>query len=400
MFLASPRTILRMKSIWIMWTLIVAIVGGYTTYTAFLSFAPMISLQSPVFVVLTSQWLPYSNRYAVIVMGGDETGQMYTWYWQDSYGMYQHLIALGFTAANIHFLSYGSEAEAHPEAVDGVSTKANVQWAFDQVRMKSTLGDLVYVLWVDHGTNQLFNLHEGTTITHVEYANCIKNISARVIVGAYNPCYSGAVIDNISRLGVISATSVNAHQANAAGWAGWWRTALAGGTSGDPSDRNGDGHIDMAEAYEWVASKSQGYRPAAEHPLFDDNGDDVGSEYNTAGYNSNDPNKDGFRGRMYSLTGWRSIPVGDVTTSTTETTSSFSTSASTSFSLQPETLTATVLLSVVVIVILFVVVRLRARVPSHVISSPIKYCTNCGNKLLGDATFCHFCGSKQIEDQL
>lgn len=353
----------------------------------------------PVFCVSASQWFPYPNRYAVIIMGGDESGQMYTWYWQDTYGMYQHLITLGFKADSVYFLAYGSEADAHPEAIDRGSTKTNVQWAFEQVRMRSTTNDLVYIFWVDHGTNQLFNLHEGTTITHAEYANCIRNISARLIIGAYNPCYSGAVIDNISRLGVISTTSVNAQQANTAGWAGWWRTALAGGTSSDPSDRNGDGRVDMAEAYEWVAPKSQAYRPTAEHPLFDDNGDGVGSEYNTAGYNSNDPNKDGFRGRMYSLTDWRSIPDGVTTTSTVKTTSSYSTSGPTSFSLQFQALMPIAFLSVTVIAILILVTRLRARAPSRTVSPTVRYCTNCGNKLLGDAAFCHSRGSKQTEDK-
>jgi hypothetical protein len=322
-------------------------IGGIVTYTTFFSSASGVSPQSPVFAVLAQVWSSYSNRYAVIVMGGDETGQMYTYYWMDTYGMYQHLISLGFTAENIYFLAYGSDADAHPEAVDRVSTKANVQWAFDQVRFRYTTNDLVYVFWVDHGDDQLFNLHEGTTITHVEYNDCIRNIYARVIIGAYNPCYSGAVVSHISRPGVITITSQDAQNPNRCGWAGWWRTALAGGTSGDPSDKNGDGRIDMAEAYEWVAPKSQAYsyagRPAPEHPMFDDNGDGVGSEYNTAGYNPNDPNKDGFRGKYYSLTGWRPIPAGVATTTsitkTTSTASTTVTSTTTGTSTRPTVLT-------------------------------------------------------------
>jgi hypothetical protein len=260
-------------------------------------------------------------------MGGDVTGQYYTYYWQDTYGMYQHLIGLGFTAENIYFLAYGSDADAHPEAVDRVSTKANVWWAFDQVRFRYTTNDLVYVFWVDHGNDQLFNLHNSETITHAEYNDCIRNIYARVIIGAYNPCYSGAVIPHISRPGVITITSQNAQNPNSCGWAGWWRTALAGGTSDDPSDKNGDGRIDMAEAYEWVAPKS---KAQGEHPLFDDNGDGVGSEYNTAGYNPNDQNKDGYRGKYYTLSAWQPIPAGGATTtittaSTTKTTSTIST---------------------------------------------------------------------------
>lgn len=370
-------------------------IGTCVTHTALFALKSEVLMRpQPALASAVSGWISYGNRYAVIVMGGDESGQMYTWYWQDCYGMYQHLISLEFRPENIFFLAYGSHANAHPEAVDRVSTKANVQWAFEQVRMRSTSADLLYVFWVDHGTNQFFNLNQGMTMTHAEYNDCIKNIAAKVIIGAYNPCYSGAVIPHISRPGVITITSVNAQQTNSAGWAGWWRTALAGGTSGDPSDKDGDGHVDMTEAYEWVAPKSQAYRPTAEHPLFDDNGDGVGSEYNTAGYNSNDPNKDGFRGRTYSLSGWRSTPDGASTTSTVKTTSSYSTTGST-FSFQFEALMPIALLSVTLIVILLLVTRLRQHVGSPTGSPSIRYCTNCGSKLLEDASFCHSCGARQ-----
>jgi hypothetical protein len=34
------------------------------------------------------QWQPYGNRYAIVVMGGNVTGQMYRWYWNDTSGNY------------------------------------------------------------------------------------------------------------------------------------------------------------------------------------------------------------------------------------------------------------------------------------------------------------------------
>jgi len=188
--------------------------------------------------------------------------------------------------------------------------KTDIQWAFGQIRSRSTQDDLVYVFWVDHGEKPspgLFYL-PGDNMTHSELNNCIKDIKAKILIGAYNPCYSGAVINDISRPGLISITSVNDSQPNAYGWAGQWRQALNGGTSSDPSDTNGDGYISMTEAYEWVAPKSQAYsRP--EHPWFDDNGDDIGSEYGVAGYDPGDPGKDGQVGSMYSLTHFRSTPI-------------------------------------------------------------------------------------------
>ncbi|MGB9768094.1 MAG: hypothetical protein ACPL08_04140 [Dictyoglomus turgidum] len=84
---------------------------------------------------------------------------------------------------------------------------------------------------------------------------------AKVLIASFNPCYSGAVVDDISRKGVIVITSVNANQTNRFGWAGEWRNAPLGGTSDNRTDRNGDGFISMTEAYEWVAVKSQAYNP-------------------------------------------------------------------------------------------------------------------------------------------
>ena len=245
-------------------------------------------------------WVPYSERYGVVIMGGPDSGQLYKWYWGDTSGMYYELRDLGFGDDNILFLAWGDSADAHPEIVDKSTTKSNVQWAFDQIETQSTANDLVYVFWVDHGGPQLFNL-PGDNITHAEYNDCIKNIIAKQIIGAYNPCYSGAVIDDVSRSGVVSITSVNDIQGNSFGWAGTWRHALRGGTEAELTDSNGDGYISMTEAYDWVAPQSQAY---SEHPWFDDNGDGVGSEYGTSGYDPNDPSKDGYIGSQYSLTGW------------------------------------------------------------------------------------------------
>lgn len=183
--------------------------------------------------------------------------------------------------------------------------KTYIKWAFNQIKNQSRSNDLVYIFWIDHGNNQAFELL-GDDITHTEYNNCIKDISAKVIIGAYNPCFSGAIINDISRSGVISITSVNDNQSNKFGWAGTWRNALKGGTSTSSSDKDGDGYISMAEAYEWVAPKSQACSPK-EHPWLDDNGDSVGSEYGTSGYDASNLSKDGWIASIYSLNGWKKM---------------------------------------------------------------------------------------------
>jgi hypothetical protein len=122
------------------------------------------------------------------------------------------------------------------------------------------------------------------------------------VIGAYNPCYSGGVIDDVSRLGVITVTSQDASHPNSWGWAGKWRQALRGGTPEDPTDTDGDGYISLTEAYLWICPKSQA---AGEHSMYDDNGDGVGHECTDPGFDPNDPAKDGYIGNFYSLDGWR-----------------------------------------------------------------------------------------------
>jgi hypothetical protein len=246
-------------------------------------------------------WNEYMNRYAIIVMGGNVSGQMYDWYWGDTYGMYTELIDRGFTPENIYFLSYGWQADAHPMDVDALSTTANIQAAYTWAAMHCGPDDLCYIYWVDHGSPTHFITHDGQ-ISHVQLGVMTDAIGAMQVIGAYNPCYSGAVIDDVSREGVISITSQDADHTNSWGWAGKWRQALRGGTDADPTDTNGDGYICMCEAFEWIGPKSQ---DQGEHSMYDDNGDMIGSEIDDPTFDPETPGMDGYMGRCYSLNGWR-----------------------------------------------------------------------------------------------
>jgi hypothetical protein len=249
----------------------------------------------------SSMWQPYADRYAIIVMGGDVSvgSDHYRWYWADTYGMYTELKTHGFTDANIYFLSYGDSADAHSDIVDAVSTTQNIKTAYQWAQDQCTDEDLLYIFWVDHGSETSFETNDGT-ISHSELGTLTQPIVAEQILGAYNPCYSGAVIDDISRAGVITTTSQDASNANSWGWAGYWRKALRGGDSWDPTDTDGDGYISMTEAYLWICWKSQA---AGEHPMYDDNGDGVGHECTDPGFDPDDPSKDGHMGKFYSLDG-------------------------------------------------------------------------------------------------
>jgi parallel beta-helix repeat protein len=257
--------------------------------------------------IVYGDWDSYVQRYAIIVMGGNEpsSGQLYRWYWGDTGGMFHELISYGFTGDNIYFLSYGDSANAHPEWVDAVSSTENIRTAFQWAQAHCTANDLLYIYRVDHGSPTYFNSNNGV-ITHAELGTLMQPIVAKIIIGAYNPCYSGAVIDDISREGVITITSQDASHPNSWGWAGMWRRALRGAPE-DSIDMNGDGYISMTEAYNWICPLSHA---AGEHSMFDDNGDRVGHECGQSGYNPDSLGQDGYKGKLYSLDAYCDLPDG------------------------------------------------------------------------------------------
>ena len=254
-----------------------------------------------------TRWLSYRQRFAIIVMGGSvpPNSRHYGWYWNDTFKMYNQLKDLGFTDENIRFLSYGPNAREHDTAVDATSTVDNIRAAYQWAARVCTKDDLLYIYWVDHGNQSSFEAH-GELLGHHELGKLTAPIRARQIVGAFNPCFSGAVIDDLSRKGVITITSQDARHGNSWGWAGKWRQALRGGSEDDPSDANGDGEVTFAEAYRWIAVKSQA---AGEHSMYDDNGDGTGSECGSAGFNPENPERDGCVGAHCSLRAWRPWPA-------------------------------------------------------------------------------------------
>lgn len=258
------------------------------------------------------EWRSYAQRYAIVVMGGNVSGQMYKWYWNDTSGQVWAMMDWGFAPEDIFYLSYGDSADAHPELADTTSTYVNVKAAFDTVAARATPDDLVHVWWVDHGNTSGFEVHNGF-VYFTELKQWIDAIECKAYIGAYNPCYSGAIMPHMAGLGsderwVITATSVRANQPNSYGWAGAWRTAMRGGRPDGYapwfSDKSLDGFITIDEAYEWEAPHSNA---SGEYPLLDDNCDGLGGDFtNPATYDSSgtDPLKDGYESQFFSLMAW------------------------------------------------------------------------------------------------
>ena len=256
------------------------------------------------------EWTKYSHRYALIIMGPAGNKRLYGLYWNTCFGQYRELVNhFRFSEQNICFLSYGQEARRHKKQVHGEATTKNVKKAYEWAASVCRPKDLLYVYWISHGDASSFNLDRG--VPHGTLASWMKPIGAKVIVGVYQPCNSGAVIDEISGPRVITLTSTDPNQANNFPWAENIRFGLLGSSEymdrshqmrrcSIPADADQDGVVTLLEAYTRAAKVYN-----RERPLLDDNGDGKGGNLADPKWNPKSAGQDGHASARYSLFGWR-----------------------------------------------------------------------------------------------
>lgn len=87
--------------------------------------------------------------------------------------------------------------------------------------------DLLYVYWISHGTSSYFTT-AGNSVRHSTLASWMEGIKAKQIIGVYQPCLSGAVVDDISGENIITVTSTDPTTINNWCWGENIAFALAG----------------------------------------------------------------------------------------------------------------------------------------------------------------------------
>lgn len=272
-----------------------------------------VTIASQPGVAAAADWQPYGNRYAIIVMGDGRLSDQS--HWPCCTSMYRYLLEIGFIRENIRFLAPSRYARGHPDIVSGEASETKIEQAYQWARSTCTQADLLYVYWVSHGVSSQF-MTARNPVKHATLASWIKGIKAKQIIGVYIPCFSGAVVDDISGENIITLTSTDPNTVGDWPWAENLAFALAGpphcdrwinpnhNWNLDPAryyaDQDGDGQVSVTEAYIWVAK--HGY---TEGSMLDDNGDGVGGQWMTDTFDPYDPDKDGYIGNHYSLIGWK-----------------------------------------------------------------------------------------------
>jgi hypothetical protein len=261
----------------------------------------------------TVGWQPYGSRYAIIVMSDGRNSDEY--FWPVTKSMYSYLRTMGFDKEDIRFLAPSKYATNHPDIVSDEAVETKIEEAYKWAKSICTPKDLLYVFWISHGTSSDFTT-AGNSVRHSTLSAWMQGITAKQIIGVYQPCFSGTVVDDISRENIITTTSTNPTASNNWPWAENIAFAVAGPPYCDQwmnpnhelepakysADHDGDGQVSMTEAYIWVAKHRY-----TEGSMFDDNGDGVGGQWTKDTFDPNDPNKDGYNGNHYSLRGWKPI---------------------------------------------------------------------------------------------
>jgi hypothetical protein len=260
-------------------------------------------------------WRPYANRYAIIVMSDGRNSDKY--FWPVTRSMYKSLRTIGFAKKNIRFLAPSKYVANYPDVVFGQATETKIEEAYGWAKSVCTSEDLLFIFWISHGQSSVFTT-AGNPVKHSTLNSWMEGIEAKQIIGVYQPCQSGAVIDDISGKNIITTTSTDPTTGNNWPWAENMAFALTGPAHCEqwmnadhelepakyPVDQDGDGQVSITEAYIWVAKHRY-----TEGSMFDDNGDGIGGQWTQDTFDPTDPDKDGYRGNHYSLKGWK--PIGD-----------------------------------------------------------------------------------------
>ena len=260
-------------------------------------------------------WRAYGSRYAIIVMSDGRNSDKY--FWPVTKSMYGFLLEMGFSKENIRFLGPSKYVTNYPDIVFGEASENQIEEAYRWAQSECRPDDLLYIFWISHGTSSDFTT-AGKSVKHSTLNCWMEGIKAKKIIGVYQPCLSGAVVDDISGENIITTTSTDLTSGNDWPWAENIAFALAGpeyceqwmnpNHEMEPAkyavDQDGDGQVSVTEAYIWVAKHRY-----TEGSMFDDNGDCLGGQWVKDSFDPNDPNKDGYVGNHYSLKGWK--PIGN-----------------------------------------------------------------------------------------
>jgi len=228
------------------------------------------------------------TKYAVLFSGGFNNWYAYSRYWNHITWFYVLLLLNGYDPDNIFVLynnGTGDESNIH---VDYPGTSDGMNQTFTYLSSVMDSSDSLFVYVTDHGDEAgivTWDEYDEDGIGYTEMLGWLDSITCHHMILILQECFSGAFVPylSLSNRIIITACSANevAWSSDAAGFSEFTFRILCafyghhiwGYDTPIWADVNSDGDISMAEAFGYAATMDS----KDETPLYDDNGDQIGS---------------------------------------------------------------------------------------------------------------------------
>lgn len=259
-----------------------------------------------------------SNHYALLFSGGVNAANAHARYWNDLKYMYQTLKKAGYSDDKIVVVyKDGNPGDATGEViVDYPASIAGVDNAFAFLAGKLDGNDQLFFFATNHGggyhvaegvnygglsdsdgdeidaqrkDETIYYYNEAGQIADDLLKTKINSLGVGVLIAVLEPCFSGGLLRDLSGDKRIICTAANEFEFSWSRAGGLYdefsyhfTAALNGNTPEGGvvnADLDGDGKISIYEAYRYA----QWNDTAAEHPQYDDNGNQIGTAVPVAG---------------------------------------------------------------------------------------------------------------------
>ncbi len=228
------------------------------------------------------------TKYAVLFSGGYTNWYAYPRYWNHITWFYVLLLLRGYDPDNIFVLYNNGTGDKTNINVDYPGTSEGMNETFTYLSSVMDSSDSLFVYVTDHGDQAgivTWDEYDEDGIGYVEMLSWLDSITCHHMTIILQQCYSGAYIPylSLSNRVIITACSANepAWASDALGFSEFTFRLLCafygyhiwGYDIPIWADVNDDGDISMAEAFGYAATMDS----KDETPLYDDNGDQIGS---------------------------------------------------------------------------------------------------------------------------
>lgn len=229
------------------------------------------------------------TKYAVLFSGGGREAKAYPRYWNHITWFYVLLLMNGYDPENIFILYKNGTGDTSNIHIDYPATSDGLDAVFTHLSAEMGRADSLFLYVTDHGSDDeiitTWNELDPDGVNSTEMTAWVDSVSCNHMIIIMQQCFSGSFLPFLSAPNRIIMTACSAGEyawaSDGLGFSEFTLHLLTafygfipwGYTVNVWADINGDGMISMAEAFGYAATMDD----KDETPLYDDNGDQIGS---------------------------------------------------------------------------------------------------------------------------